>query len=72
MAGKNTEVARSTCLFTHTALACIQYNTFPIEYQAKFDMAAFNINIKNMFNLFMYITISNRERWWWPIHVSCM
>ena len=31
MGGKNTEVARSTCFFTHT-----------IDYQAKFDMAAFN------------------------------
>ena len=19
-----------------------------------------------------YITISDRERWWWPLHVSCM
>ena len=35
----------------------IKYNTFPIECLAKFDMAAFNINIKNMLNLFMYITI---------------
>ena len=51
MGGKNAEVARSTGLsLTQTLL--IKYNTFPIEYQAKFDMVAFKINIKKMFNLF--------------------
>ena len=35
-------------------------------------MAAFNINIKKMFNLFTYITTSDRERWSWPLHLSCM
>ena len=55
MGGKNAEVARSTGLFTHLCSPCLSSTTFPIEYQVKFDMAAFNINIKkNVQPIYVY------------------
>ena len=35
-------------------------------------MAPFNVNVKKMFDLLMNLTTSDRERWWWLLHVSCM
>jgi len=32
-------------------------------------MTAFNVNIKKMFSLLMYVTTSESEGWWWPLHV---
>jgi len=46
----------------------IKCNTFLIERQVKSEMAAFKVNIKKLFGLFMNITTSDGKGWWWSLH----
>ena len=57
---------------SHVPLSCRSLNSFLIGCQVKYEMAGFNMNIKKMFDLLKYITSSDREGWWWLLHVSCM
>ena len=65
MGEKNAEVARITFpqVLSIIPPLPIKYNTFLIECQVKSEMAVFNVNMKKMFNLFKYITTSDREGW---------
>jgi len=50
----------------------IKYNTFLIGCQVNSAIAAFNVNIKKVFDLLRYLTTSDQEGWWWLLHASCL
>ena len=62
---KNAEDARITIpqVLSLIQPLLIKYNTFPIECHVKCEIAAFNVNIKKMFDILMNLTMSDREAW---------